>query len=155
MAEKARSGELGDVGDWLAAEIRWSEDGITKEDLMSMTADRSPFDAAIRDVGFPTTLRFLPVMIAPSKPYEPLEELLDIFRAVPDGDTNTFVAHAINWILVYASFPFYRDLGFDPATIDLGTLRSIYQKVPDGLSSPGQYAAEDSGCSRSRFARFC
>ena len=63
MAEKARSGELGDVGDWLAAEIRWSEDGITKEDLMSMTADRSPFDVAIRDVGFPTALRFLPVMI--------------------------------------------------------------------------------------------
>ena len=136
MAEKARSGELGDVGDWLAAEIRWSEDGITKEDLMSMTADRSPFDAAIRDVGFPTALRFLPVMIEPSKSYERLEELLDIFHAVPDGDTNAFVANAINWSLFYASLPFYRDHRFDPAAIDLGTLRSIYQKVPTGSPVP-------------------
>ena len=137
MAEKAWNGELGDVGDWLAAEIRWSENGITKEDLVSMTADRSPFDGAIRDVGFPTALRFLPAMIASSRSHEPLEELLDIFRAVPDGDTNAFVASAINWSLIVAYLPFQQDRRFDLETIDLDTLLSVYQKIPTGSPVPG------------------
>ena len=137
MAQKARRGELGDVGDWLAAEIRWSENGITKEDLVSMTADRSPFDAAIRNVGFPTALRYMPVMIEPASPEEPLEELLDIFRALPDGFTGTFVANAINWSLIADSLPFSRSSKFEPANIDLGTLLSIYEKLPTDSPVPG------------------
>ena len=137
MANKALTGKLGDVGDWLAAEIRWTENGITKDDLVSMSAERWPFDAAIRDVGFPTALRFLPVMIEPGNSNEPVDELLDIFHAVPDGDTNTFVASAINWSLLVSSLPFGRDRTFVPPDIDSETLQSIYEKVPPGSPVPG------------------
>ena len=63
--------------------------------------------------------------------------MLDIFRALPDGDTNTFVASAINWSLIVASSPFDQERRFDPATIDLGTLLSIYEKLPTGSPVPG------------------
>ena len=138
MAAKARSGELGDVGDWEAAENRWITDGITNEDLMSMTVDRLPVDPAIRDVGFPTTLQITPVFIPPPRGNESVEEFLNIFRSVPDGVTKRFVARAINWSLVAVSFYDHPDRTIDLPTIDIDTLKSIYQLVPaDSLIPTG------------------
>lgn len=52
-AERARSGELGKLDDWLAAEGRWSAHGITEGDVVHMTDERWPFDSTIRYKGFP------------------------------------------------------------------------------------------------------
>ena len=137
IAENAQRGDFGDVGDWEVAENRWNAHGVTKEDLTSMTADRLPFDRAIRDIGFPTTLPAMPVLISPFEQNEPIVDLLDIFLAVSDGATRAFVANAINWSLIANSI--YSD--FDQAqvlpTIDLDTLKSIYGLVPAHALVPG------------------
>ena len=136
MAEKARSGDLGDVGDWEAAEDRWNANGITKEDLLSMTVDRMPFDRAIRDVGFPTTLQAMPVFISPPRANEPIGDLLDVFRSAPNEATKRFAALAINWSLVAVSLYDHPDRTIDLPTIDIDTLKSIYQLVPADLTIP-------------------
>ena len=52
LADKAADGQLGDVLDWVAAENRWTERGITLEDILSMTDDRMPFESGIASSGF-------------------------------------------------------------------------------------------------------
>ena len=47
LADKANRGELGDVDDWITAESRWLDEGITPDDLRSMSDDRFPFDTRI------------------------------------------------------------------------------------------------------------
>jgi len=51
--ERADRGDLGDFRNWLAAENRWKERGITLEDLLHLTDDRWPFDGEIAERGFP------------------------------------------------------------------------------------------------------
>src|SRR4029453_7801365 len=53
LVERAARGDLGDLHDWLAAENRWKERGITLEDLLHLTDDRWPFDGEIAERGFP------------------------------------------------------------------------------------------------------
>jgi hypothetical protein len=53
LVERAARGDLGDLHDWLAAENRWKEKGITLEDLLHLTDDRWPFDGEIAERGFP------------------------------------------------------------------------------------------------------
>lgn len=53
LAERAARGDLGDLRDWLAAESRWKERGVTLEDLLRLTDDRWPFDCEIAQCGFP------------------------------------------------------------------------------------------------------
>ena len=59
LADKAAQGELGDAHDWVTAETRWFDKGITRDDLISMSDDRLPFDSRIGETGFPTTLSAL------------------------------------------------------------------------------------------------
>ena len=137
IAAKAQRGDFGDVGDWEAAENRWNANGVTKEDLRSMTVDRLPFDRAIKDIGFPTTLRAMPVLISPFESDEPIDDLLDIFRFVSDGATKGFVASAINWSLIATSVYGEPDQARVLPTIDLDTLKSIYGLVPADSLIPG------------------
>jgi len=53
LVERADRGDLGDLRNWLAAENRWKERGITLEDLLHLTDDRWPFDGEIAERGFP------------------------------------------------------------------------------------------------------
>lgn len=129
-AERSLNGELGDVADWEAAENRWSVNGITKDDLLSMTMDRLPFDRRIGDVGFPTTLKLMPIIFPPQRDYESVGEWLDVFHSAPEGETKRFVARAINWSLLAASFHTLHHPIIDQPTIDTETLRSIYRLVP-------------------------
>ncbi len=129
MAARARLGDLGDVGDWEAAENRWSANGVTKDDVLSMTDDRLPFDRGIKDCGFPTTLRATPVMIIPSETGERIGELVDVFCAAPSRATQEFVATLINWGLMASYVSDGLDQKNDLPTIDLDILKSIYGSV--------------------------
>jgi hypothetical protein len=53
FVERAARGDLGDLRNWLAAESRWKERGVTLEDLLHLTEDRWPFDGEIAERGFP------------------------------------------------------------------------------------------------------
>ena len=136
LAEKAAQGELGDVDDWIAAETRWIDKGITREDLISMPDDRLPFDARIGETGFPTTLTSLTAFIYAQKPGRALEYLLDIFGELPLGKSRSFVAKAINLLIFDYNFPLPPG---EPSTLpdmDLQTLESVYQEVPVGTPVP-------------------
>ncbi|MDE3099696.1 MAG: hypothetical protein KGJ88_09505 [Verrucomicrobiota bacterium] len=53
LIEKARTGALGDTGDWRAAEQRWRNLGVTVEDLLHVSVSASPFGPDIRKKGVP------------------------------------------------------------------------------------------------------
>ena len=130
LSIKSLQGDLGDLDDWLDAESRWFHEGITREDLISMTDSRMPFDAKIREEGFPTTISEFGTFIHARGTEGKLEYLLDIFNQVPDGKTRFFVARTINWLI----FAHYLAAGADDAlpspNLDSKTLRAIYQALP-------------------------
>ena len=64
LADKAIQSELGDFDDWTAAETRWIYEGITRDDLLSMSDDRLPFDPRIGETGFPPTIPTISVLAA-------------------------------------------------------------------------------------------
>ena len=132
LADKADQGELGDVGDWASAETRWFENGITRDDLVSMSDDRLPFDAKIGESGFPTNLGRLGVIISPQEVGGALKDMLEIFGEIAFGKTRSFVAEAINWLIgayrIFAS----QDEPFKLPDLNLQTLQSIYREVPSG-----------------------
>jgi hypothetical protein len=53
MANRAETGEFGNVEDWIAAEKRWLTHGVVTEDIDSMTDERWPFDKDVAQLGFP------------------------------------------------------------------------------------------------------
>ena len=58
LVERAARGDLGDLRNWLAAENRWKERGVTLEDLLYLTDDRWPFDGEIAERGFPVAAAY-------------------------------------------------------------------------------------------------
>ena len=58
LVERADRGDLGDLRNWLAAENRWKERGVTLEDLLHLTDDRWPFDGEIAERGFPVAAAY-------------------------------------------------------------------------------------------------
>ena len=53
LAERAECGEMGSLDDWISAEQRWQQSGITDEDLVYLSGPQWPFDAQIGERGFP------------------------------------------------------------------------------------------------------
>jgi hypothetical protein len=53
IAERAESGEFGDIEDWRKAEMRWQNTGIIADDFYYATDDHWPFDKLIAMHGFP------------------------------------------------------------------------------------------------------
>ena len=134
LAGKASRGELGDAEDWIAAETRWFEDGIVRDDLTSMSDDRLPFDAAIRHMGFPTTLATLSPILAYQDNGWTLGDVLDVYESLPPGNTRSFVAATINWLILAHAIPLHRVEAATLPAIGLRALESIYREVP--VSSP-------------------
>jgi hypothetical protein len=53
LADKVQQGKLGDLDDWLKAEVRWQEQGYTENDHYYLTLGHLPFDDSIAERGFP------------------------------------------------------------------------------------------------------
>ena len=136
LADKAIRGELGDVDDWIAAETRWFDKGITPNDLLSMSDDRLPFDKMIGEAGFPTSISMLAALIAPPRNQAEFRDVLNIFDNLPHGKTRSFVATTINWLFFVHSFGELSDEVPTLAEIDYQKLESIYREVPPGSLIP-------------------
>ena len=134
LAGKAAQGELGDVGDWVSAETRWFESGITRDDLVSMSDDRLPFDAKIGESGFPPDLGTLGAIISTQGSGGTLKDVLDVFGEIASGKTRSFVAETINWLLYTRLLSTPWDEAFELSDLNLQTLKSVYREVPSGSS---------------------
>ena len=154
LADKANQGELGDVDDWTAAETRWFDKGITRDDLLSMSDDRLPFDAKIGATGFPTTIPVLAAQIGPLRNRANLEDVLDIFDNLSPGKARSFVATTINWLFFVHSFGELSDQESTFPDIDHQTLESIYREVPPGSLIPLLMIVNLIGDSIQRVAEF-
>ena len=130
MAERAKRGELGDAEDWKKAETRWFDNGITHEDLISMSNDRLPFDSDMKSYGFPTVIPTLgPIFLSAREP-DHLAEMLNTYNNLGAGHTRSFVASTINWLLICRSFDSRQNMTSDLPQINFQTLMSIYRDVP-------------------------
>ena len=155
LADRAAQGELGDAKDWIAAETRWFDNGITRDDLLSMTDDRLPIDARMRETGFPTTISTLGTIIDPRGSRGKLEEVLEVFLDIRNSKTRSFVATTINW-LILAHYLVRRS---DPASalphLDAQTLKAVYLSVPSGSPVPLHMLVNFAGKSVQEIAEFC
>lgn len=136
LARKAAQGKLGDVGDWASAETRWFESGITRDDLVSMSDDRLPFDEKIRESGFPTDLGRLSMIIYSQGTGETLKDVLGVFGEIAFGKTRSFVAEMINRLIYVCLLSASRDEASRLSGLDLQTLKSVYREVTSGSSVP-------------------
>ena len=154
IAGKAAKGELGDFSDWLAAENRWFNIGITQEDIVSMPDARLPFDAKIAETGFPTSLYMLPAMIFPDRSNTTVEDLVATFTRLPDGKTRTFVAVLINWMVFAHVFASRLGEPLKLPQVDVANLQSIYQEIPDDSPLPLHVVVNLIGESSQEIAEF-
>ena len=140
--------------DWTAAETRWFDNGITRDDFLSMSDDRLPFDAKIGETGFPTTISMLPVLIVHPRNRAKLGDVLDIFDNLSPGKTRSFVATTINWLFLVHSLGELADQESTFPNIDYQTLESIYREVPPGSFIPLPMIVNLIGDSIQRVAEF-
>ena len=136
LAERAAQGDLGDVEDWIAAESRWFDKGIARDDLLSMTDDRLPFDARIREAGFPTNISTLGTVIERVESRDKVEEILDIYLDLPVGKTRSFVARTINWLILAEYWVTRSEPASSLSRLDTQTLEAVYRDVPSGSFVP-------------------
>ena len=154
LADKANQGELGDVDAWTSAETRWFDKGITRDDLLSMSDDRLPFDAKIGEKGYPTTIATIDALMGPQRIGANWGDVLDIFDSLSPGKTRSFVAATINWLFFAQSLT---DLSDEESTfpdIDFQTLESVYREVPPDSIVPLLMIVNLIGDSPKRVAEF-
>ena len=137
LADRAASGELGDVSDWIAAENRWTKKGITVEDIRSMSDDRLPFDARIATSGFPITLSTGLLVVSPDNTTL-FRSLLTLHAELPKCQSRTFVAHTITKSLYWRSdfMSSAKTLELIPDTLNIRSLQSIYEDLPPAHTDP-------------------
>ena len=135
LANRASAGQLGDSSDWLAAENRWMERGITVEDLRSMTDDRLPFDDSIGTSGFPVTLSVWPMAIYGDEG-KMLANLASVHSQLPNGKSRLFLARMFEVCLFHASLVVRGNEQVAPGTVDVNSLLSIYEDLGPGHVLP-------------------
>ena len=154
LADKANRGELGEVDDWISAEERWLEKGVTRDDLLSMSDDRLPFDGMIGETGFPTTISVLSAIIGPPRYEENLTVALDIFDNLPSSKARSFVAQTISWLFLIHSDG---EITHEPSNfpdIDFQKLQAIYREIPPGSLVPLHMVVNLAGDSVQNLAEF-
>ena len=126
MSQRALSGALGDSKDWATAEKRWLENGITEEDILSMSHDRLPFDSKISVSGFPITMPAFAHVWYSSEATDKLESLLRIYNQMGKGRSRSFMAEMIIVCLFHAHLRREPSEGPITGTMNLGKLREIF-----------------------------
>lgn len=99
LACRAQSGLLGDFNNWMSAEKRLGEMGITENDILYMTDDRWPYDASIDETGIPlASFSFMPWRANQSF----VTQLFDIRKGLPIGSrVRTIISEWIlHWLLL-------------------------------------------------------
>ena len=153
LARRAAGGELGDSEDWIAAEKRWLSTGVTREDVLSMSDDRLPFDKNMADIGFPTGLSMWPSVWYWSDDGS-LENLLDIHAAMPVSKSRSFVASLIQLSLLHFGLASARGSDEKDLSLDIARLQSIYQDLRRGTLIPIRIVIKCLGNSQSDAENF-
>ena len=134
LANRASAGHLGDTQDWVSAENRWIERGLTLEDISSMSDDRLPFDSGVATSGFPITLSAWPMAVmSDESPW--LANLLTIHSQLPKGESRSFIARMVEICLFHVSFLFAPGKQLEQGVISARTLLSIHEDIgPDSVT---------------------
>ena len=133
LANKAQCGELGDIDQWRAAELRWVESGVTAKDIVSMSDDRLPFDQKIDIQGFPVTLPIWPYVQSGVDRITLIGNLLDLHGSMDDSESRRFVARAISVNLIHHALTENTDELVLPTNLSLRSLQSVYEDAPNIL----------------------
>ena len=136
MARKADTGQLGDRGNWLAAEHRWRTVGVTEHDLISMSDDRLPFDGGIDSAGFPLPLSIWPVFRPHLKEGGAFGKLLGLHGQMKKCRARTLVAGLVEVCFIYASMYIDTDEVRNPINLDSTKLQLVFEDLPTGRSVP-------------------
>ena len=136
MALRAKSGQLGDRDNWLAAENRWRTVGVTEDDVTSMSDDRLPFDGAIDAAGFPIALSPRPAFRPHSEGVGAVKRLLSLHGEMEACKCRVLVAGLVEASLHGASMFFGTDVDQHQGNLDITTMRSVCEDLPKGRSLP-------------------
>jgi hypothetical protein len=93
LAERAERGEMGSLDDWICAEDRWQQSGITDDDLVYLSGAQRPFDAQIAERGFPFAVATI-LDIESRRSGQAFERLWTLFQVLPQGPARTWCANA-------------------------------------------------------------
>ncbi|HBL11067.1 MAG TPA: hypothetical protein DD379_06610 [Cyanobacteria bacterium UBA11162] len=100
MAAKAEDGELGDIDEWLQAEERWSNSGLTELDLLYADSIDLPFNREIGRRGFPfsaSTNRY--INRSSSNNLDFLPELIRIHSSLVTDNIRHVISRCILFLL--------------------------------------------------------
>lgn len=96
VANRAESGEFGELEDWEQAEHRWQTQGLTLSDFEHMTDERMPMSKSIATIGFPFSDFSLSMRVTSTdtSPTHVLE-LLEIYKKISGFRVRSVVTHAL------------------------------------------------------------
>ena len=134
LIRRVESGELGDRDTWLAAEDRWTQVGVTEDDIRSMSDDRLPFDSAIDTMGFPIGLPIWPAPRPYSQDLGALGKLIRLHQEMSKSESRVLVAGLIEACFLGVSMFILPDDIKYPITLNVKELQSIYDDLPTGRS---------------------
>ncbi|VTT98878.1 Putative NTPase, NACHT family OS=Pseudomonas syringae pv. syringae B64 GN=PSSB64_0553 PE=4 SV=1 [Gemmataceae bacterium] len=95
LARLADAGALGDQQDWLAAETRWAQDGVTSEDVLSAPDAATPISPRIANIGFPFSVAGVSLSQVPY-PTAVHTKLCELALATSNADAKKLVV----WFIV-------------------------------------------------------
>ena len=135
MAELAEANRLGDMEDWLISERRWLAEGISREDLTSMSERRRPFDAGMRKIGFPVELTMWP-MVLNSEDSLLVNDLIGVHGDVEYSQGRAFIATLIRSICFQACFEPNAVGRWTPQHVTMDNLEQVYADLDVGEHIP-------------------
>lgn len=94
FADRAENGQFGQVDDWIAAEKRWAEKGVTENDLIYLTDDRLwPYDDSISEIGFPFSCSS--IEISDKNRMDLWNVLWEYYNTLPTGHTKLWFSKLV------------------------------------------------------------
>lgn len=100
LAGRVCDGDLGDVDDWVAAELRWNEHGISEADLRHVRDNNLPFDRVIGRTGFISVWWYYSVAIKPPAMEHACRDLAALCDELPRSPMRASLAETIKFVLV-------------------------------------------------------
>ena len=136
LARRASSGQLGDQTTWLEAENRWRREGITEEDIRSMSDDRLPFDKQIDILGFPVSLSLWPVYRPHSNRVRSLPRLLSLHEEMNGTKARSMIARLLEACFIGGAMVIGPDEFRQSVSLNVKGLQAVFEDLPNGRSLP-------------------
>jgi len=99
LASQAADGNLGDLPEWQAAEKRWQERGVTRDDFEYMSDAHWPYDQKIAEIGYPFANRSIGYANSPHL-LTITKEMYTIYFGLKSGRVKKQVA---DWLIFLLS----------------------------------------------------